>query len=179
MCTSNFNGTISSNDPLFGLRGLVGFVIRIPWSLCSDTSRYACLTPSKECVLNAVMSVACGWMSWIALLPFRDVYIVSILLSSSLNKAYYLLLFILIDMCLDRQKVSWRMICLSFPIIGIFIISIGSTKHSNQLIYPPLIFNPSSVQKCTFIHLRWEIRVIKLAFTKDNYTPVIKQCLFL
>lgn len=136
MWTSNFNGTISSNDPLFGLRGLVGFVIRIPWSLCSDTSRYACLTPSKECVLNAVMSVACGWMSWIALLPFRDVYIVSILLSSSLNKAYYLLLFILIDMCLDRQKVSWRMICLSFPIIGIFIISIGSTKHSNQLIYP-------------------------------------------
>lgn len=60
MCTSNFNGTISSNDPLFGLRGLVGFVICIPWSLCSDTSRYACLTPSKECVLNAVMSVACG-----------------------------------------------------------------------------------------------------------------------
>lgn len=152
MCTSNFNGTISSNDPLFGLRGLVGFVIRIPWSLCSDTSRYACLTPSKECVLNAVMSVACGWMSWIALLPFRDVYIVSILLSSSLNKAYYLLLFILIDMCFIDKKSpeewfafpSQSLVYLLFPLVPLSIPISWFTPTP-----------PSNVQsfKCTKVHI--------------------------
>lgn len=99
MWISNFNGIISSNDLLFGLRGFVGFGIRIFWFLCSDISRYVCLIFSKECMLNVVMLVVCGWMLWIVLFSFRDVYIVFILFSLLLNKVYYLLLFILIDMC--------------------------------------------------------------------------------
>lgn len=107
------------------------------------------------------------------------------ILSSSLNKAYYLL-FILIDMCLDRKSPEeWFMIfCPSFPIIGrLFpLVLVGHWAFQSQFLptTPPPMFNPSSIQKCTFVHLSGEnLEIIRLAFTKNKSTLVIKQCLFL